>query len=234
MSSRFDDGSPTRSATSVVQTTWRDDPSLMAWLGLCPLLAIAATWRIALGLAVCLLLTIAMTAAGLALLQRYAQQALRLPLAALIAGTVVVLLQLAITATPVGALQSLDAAIAPWLVLVAGLAALVCCLSDKADRNASTNGFGFLRSAKPAVALPIALLLIGVARDVFGRVFLIAAAPAGALVLFAMLLASVSVYRQDRSRASLSRAPALSPLGPSLRRDDKQNRSTPTVRADGT
>ncbi len=81
-----------------------DNRVIIAWLALCPLLALATTWWIALALAVWLLVTISLTAAGLALLQRYTQPALRLPLAALIAGTVVVLLQLATAASPIRAL----------------------------------------------------------------------------------------------------------------------------------
>lgn len=180
----------------MIDSALPDNRRITAWLCLCPLLAITMTWRIALVLSVCLLVTIVLTAAGLALLRRYTQQALRLPLAALISGTIAVLLHLVMAASPFGSIQSVNAEIAPWLMLVAGLAVLVCCAEDETPSRPERSSV--IHSLKLAVALSAALLLIGVARDGFGRAFLLANTSIGALMLLALTVASWNALRSPK------------------------------------
>ena len=99
-----------------------DGRSIIPWLCLGPLLVIAGDWREAAALAIGLLACVVVTAGSLAVVRVTERNMLRLPLAALIAGTAAVLEHLALAAW----WPSLDAAVAPWLALVAGLAVLVC------------------------------------------------------------------------------------------------------------
>ena len=189
-----------------------------AWLCLCPLLAVAATWQDALALAACLLATMTLTAGGLVFLRRGVQPALYLPLAALLAGTFAVLEHLALAAWS----SALDASVAPWLLLVAGLTVLVCCSNESLRENRTLTpaplpaGEGsepataredFFRAGKWALSLSMTLLIIGVARDGFGRVFLLAETPVGALVLLALLLAVVNAMKAPLSRPSATLSP---------------------------
>ena len=212
---------------------------IAAWLCLCPLLAVASSWQIALALASCLLATIVLTAAALAALQRFAATALRLPLAALVAGTLAVLEQLALAAW----WPDLDAAVAPWLVLAAGLAVLVCGLDESrrgdralipaplpaGERNRrEAAGADFARNVKWGWGLSMALLAIGVARDAIARVFLLADTPVGVLVLLALLLAGINFVMRDP--AGSSRMRAFSTLGPALRPDDERKHNAASLR----
>ena len=183
------------------------DRRITAWLCLCPLLAIANSWQIALALATGLLVCVSFAGVTSAILRGSASSVLHLPLTALVAGTFAVLEHLALATW----WPAWDPATAPWLALVAGLAVLVCCPHEslrgyrtltpalRARRFAPPlpqgEGFkpataNFIRSMEWGIVLSMALLLIGVARDGFGPVFLIANTSVGALVLLALVLAA--------------------------------------------
>lgn len=171
-----------------INSALSDCRHISAWLCLCPLLVVATSWSLASTFAICLFATIMLTACVLVGMRRFVPLALKLPLAALLAGTLVVLEHLALAAW----WPALDAAVAPWLVLVAGLVVLVCCAPDDAlrsDVREHEADFDIAYTIKLGSKLSVVLLLIGVARDLFGRVFLLADMPIGALVLLALLLA---------------------------------------------
>jgi hypothetical protein len=187
--------------------------SATCWLCLCPLMAATHNWREAVVLTIGLLACVVMTAGSLYSVRGPARIALQMPLSALVAGTIAVLEHLALAAW----WPSLDAEVAPWLALVAGLAVLVCCFDEslRDDRTLTPapppegEGFKpaptrakFFRRVGWGVALSCALLLIGVARDGLGRVFLLAQTPAGALVLLALLLATVNFVTRGHERSS--------------------------------
>ncbi|HEY3520937.1 MAG TPA: hypothetical protein VGK80_07840 [Rhodanobacteraceae bacterium] len=192
--------------------------STAPWLCICPLLAVASNWPIALTLATCLLTAIALAACSLAALLRFGQSAPHLPLAALVSGTPAVLEHLTLATWR----PTLDAAVAPWLVLVAGLAALVCCFDESLhdDRFGLTLRARFVRSMKTGTALSAVLLVVGVARDGIGRLFLLAETPVGALALLALLLAGINFVSRASVGASL--LPTSLPLDSSLRRNDER------------
>lgn len=199
--------------SSTIGSILPDERSAAAWLCLCPLLALATTWQIALTLAVCLLIVSAVATAALILLHRALPNTLRLPPAALISGTIVVLCQLALAAW----WPMWDSAIASRLLLVAGLAVLVCCAPDDALRN-NTRGraadFNIVHTIKLGAMLSVALFVIGVARDLFGRVFLLADTPIDALVLLALLLALLN---------TMTSAPSPQPSPPSLLMGEREH-----------
>ena len=220
-----------------------DGRSIIPWLCLCPLLAIARDWREGLAFAAGLLTCVGVTAGSLAMVRATERNMLRLPLAALIAGMAAVLEHLALAAW----LPSLDAAVAPWLALVAGLAVLVCMQEPIPGsgsrpipgRNDERVVHAFSFQAKIALQLSAALLVIGVARDGIGRVFLLAETPVGALVLLALWLAGINFAMHDPEDTSRMRAfsplrpgPGSSP-GQALRRDDEQGRSGADPRRGG-
>jgi Na+-translocating ferredoxin:NAD+ oxidoreductase RnfE subunit len=202
-----------------------DGRSFTPWFCLCPLLAIARGWREAFVLSAALLACVVVTAGLLASMRGKVWSVLRLPLAALVAGTVAVLEDLALAAW----WQALDAAVAPWLTLVAGLAVLVCCSDDGFYKNRTLTPAplpkeeGFVRGMKLGLTLSATLLAVGLARDGSGRVFLLAETPVGVLVLLALLLAGINFAMHDPEDTSRMRA--FSPPGPGLRRDDEQKRS---------
>jgi Na+-translocating ferredoxin:NAD+ oxidoreductase RnfE subunit len=192
--------------------------NIAAWFCCCPLLAIAVSWQIGLTLAIGLLTCVILTAGTLAILHGSVGNVLRLPLGVLVAGTFAVLEHLTLAAWR----PSLDAEVAPWLVLVAGLAVLVCSLPEDSDGD-----WNLVRRMKFGLALSAALLVIGVARDGFGRVFLLANTPVGVLVLLALLLAGVNFV--TRGSMDALHLPALSPLDSGLRRNDEQKQNAASL-----
>ncbi|GEM_PF-5339671 len=160
--------------------------SMVPWLSLCPLLAVARGWGEALVLAIGLLVCAVATSIALKISRRFVSASLLSPLTVLVAGTVVVLEQLALSAW----WPDWNTTIAPWWALVAGLSVLVCCPAGNSDDNRS-----FTHSLELASALSAALLIVGIARDGFGRVFWIANTPAGVLALLALLLAGIQALR---------------------------------------
>lgn len=202
-----------------IQGVWKNNPSLVQLLGLCPLLAVSnsATNALGLGLATCLVLIC--TNGMVAFCRSIIANEIRIPIFVLIIATTVTAVQLIINALNFNLYQSLGIFI-PLIVTN-------CIVIGRAEAFASKNTLwiSLVDGFAMGIGITLALLILGGGREIIGtgelfagietlfgnsakvlhlqlikfeNPFLFAIQPVGAFIGLALILAVKNLFEQKR------------------------------------
>lgn len=147
----------------LTQGIWRNNPTIVQLLGLCPLLAVSSSATNALGLGLATLLVLTCTNTMVALFRKQIPHEIRIPIYVMIIATTVTAVQLLMNAYTYSLYQSLGIFI-PLIVTN-------CIVIGRAEAFASKNGV--LHSAFDGFAMglgmTLSLFLLGALREIFGN-----------------------------------------------------------------
>ncbi len=142
---------------------WRDNPGLVQLLGLCPLLAVTATFVNGLGLGVATLAVIVMSNALVSATRRWIQTEIRVPIYVLIIASLVTCIELIFKAW----FPDLDRALGIFIPLIVTNCAIVARAEVFASRNSV--GSSIIDGFVMGLGFMLLLMTIGAFRELIGQ-----------------------------------------------------------------
>jgi len=142
---------------------WRDNPGLVQLLGLCPLLAVTATFVNGLGLGVATLAVLMASNALVSATRRWIQPEIRVPIYVLIIASLVTCIELIFKAW----FPDLDRSLGIFIPLIVTNCAIVARAEVFASRN--TVGASILDGLVMGSGFALLLMIIGAFRELFGQ-----------------------------------------------------------------
>ena len=142
---------------------WHDNPGLVQLLGLCPLLAVTASFVNALGLGIATLFVLMASNALVSATRRFIQPEIRLPIYVLIIASLVTCIELVFKAF----FPDLDRALGIFIPLIVTNCAIVARAEVYASKN--TVGSSILDGLVMGVGFALLLMVIGAFRELIGQ-----------------------------------------------------------------
>jgi len=142
---------------------WRENPGLVQLLGLCPLLAVTATFVNGLGLGVATLAVLMASNALVSATRRWIQPEIRVPIYVLIIASLVTCIELVFKAW----FPDLDRSLGIFIPLIVTNCAIVARAEVFASRN--TVGSSILDGLVMGSGFALLLMVIGAFRELFGQ-----------------------------------------------------------------
>ncbi len=142
---------------------WRDNPGLVQLLGLCPLLAVTATFVNGLGLGIATLAVLIASNALVSATRRWIQPEIRIPIYVLIIASLVTCIELIFKAW----FPDLDRALGVFVPLIVTNCAIVARAEVFASRNPI--GSSILDGLVMGSGFAMLLMAIGAVRELFGQ-----------------------------------------------------------------
>jgi len=177
---------------------WRNNPGLIQFLGICPLLAVSNSVENGVGLGLATLAVLVMSNLTVALLKPFIGQEIRLPVFVLIIATLVTLTELAFEA------WFFDL----WLSLGIFLPLIVtnCVILARAESFASRQpvAAAIIDGLAHGLGFAAVLIVLGALREWLGQSgFLLALLPPGAFLGLALLIALRNTFQLNRKPATV-------------------------------
>lgn len=142
---------------------WHDNPGLVQLLGLCPLLAVTATFVNGLGLGIATLGVLIASNAFVSATRRWIQPEIRIPIYVLIIASLVTCIELIFKAW----FPELDRALGVFIPLIVTNCAIVARAEVFASRN--TVGSSIVDGLVMGLGFAMLLMAIGAVRELFGQ-----------------------------------------------------------------
>ena len=142
---------------------WRDNPGLVQLLGLCPLLAVTATFVNGLGLGIATLAVLVASNALVSATRRWIQPEIRIPIYVLIIASLVTCIELIFKAW----FPELDRSLGVFIPLIVTNCAIVARAEIFASRNPI--GSSILDGLVMGTGFALLLMPIGAVRELFGQ-----------------------------------------------------------------
>lgn len=142
---------------------WHDNPGLVQLLGLCPLLAVTATFVNGLGLGIATLLVLVISNALVSATRRWIQREIRIPIYVLIIASLVTCIELVFKAW----FPDLDRTLGIFIPLIVTNCAIVARAEVFASRNPV--GASIVDGLIMGTGFAMLLMVIGAFRELFGQ-----------------------------------------------------------------
>ena len=175
----------------LVKNLWHENVAAVQLLGLCPLLAVSSSVRTAAGLALASGVVLVGSATLISLVRRFIPEIVRLPMFVLVIASFTTITVLVLEAFA----WSLYTQVALFMQIIVTNCMILGCINQVASRERIQ--VAVLDAVTTALAFAAVLIGLGAIREVVAFAIPLAMYPAGAFLIFGLLLAAMQAVSRD-------------------------------------